>query len=117
MVLWLTLSLSACAVTSVDGDRMQPRSDVFSAYVEEVFRRQSEIATELTLALDTEAPDGDRYIALEDAELELLTACRGLNEMAQRRREGDDIRRMGALKRARQAPECERATRNAAALF
>jgi hypothetical protein len=96
---------------------MRPGSDAFSNYVEAVFRRQNEIATELTLALDDEDPKSDRYVLLEDAELELLTACQGLNQLATRRRNGEAVGGAGALKRARQAPECERATASAAALL
>jgi len=96
---------------------MRPSSDAFSAYVEDVFRRQNDIATGLLFALDTADPDSERFIELEDAELELSTACLGLNEMARRRRDGEPIRHLGALKRARQAPECERATEKAAALL
>jgi hypothetical protein len=50
---------------------------------------------------------------LEAAELELLLACRGLNELARAQRDGEAIGGFGGLKRARGAPDCERATRRA----
>jgi hypothetical protein len=106
--------VAGCAVTSVDGERLRPGSDAFSDYVESVFRRQNEIATELALALDDETIETERYEALEEAELELLRACRSLNELAEAQRDGESPRGIGALKRARQAPECERASDDAA---
>ena len=106
-----------CAVTSVDGERMRPGSDAFSSYVEAVFRRQNEVATALSFALDDEMPNTPRFEALEAAETELLTTCRGLNELARRRRDGASLNGMGALRRAREAPACERAAAAAAALL
>jgi len=96
---------------------MSPRSEAFGDYVEAVFRRQNSVATELTLALDEADPDSGRFGRLEDAELDLLQACRGLNQLAQSRRAGSAPRGPGALRRARQAPECERAAASAAALL
>ncbi|HUF72774.1 MAG TPA: hypothetical protein VMR74_07750 [Gammaproteobacteria bacterium] len=105
---------AGCAVTTVDGERLRVRSDAFPDYVESVFRRQNEIATALALAIDDETPGSGRYAALEAAELELLTACRGLNELAEASRDGEGPRGLAALQRARLAPDCERATNNAA---
>jgi hypothetical protein len=108
---------AGCAITSADGERMRPGSDAFSDYVESVFRRQNQVATDLALALEDEPDDTARYSALEDAELELLQACRTLNELAEASRGGDEPGGLGALKRARLAPDCERATEEAAALL
>jgi hypothetical protein len=102
--------LCGCAVTAVDGTRMGLRSDPFADYVESVFRRQNEVASELALALEREDPDSERYGELDAAELELLESCVGLNELAARQRDGDPLGGLKALKRARQAPDCERAT-------
>jgi hypothetical protein len=113
----LFCGLAACAVTSLEGQRMPVRSDTFAAYVEEVFRRQNEVVAELALALDRESPETERFVLLEEAELALLTECRGLNEMAREQRNGEQPGGLGALKRARQAPDCERATARAAALL
>jgi len=110
-------SLCGCAVTTADGTRLNPGSDGFADYVETVFRRQNAAATELTLALEDEDPASARYVALEAAELELLTACRGLNQLAATRRDGDDPRGLAALRRARQAPDCERALERVDALL
>lgn len=113
----LLLTLTGCAVTGAGGQRLRTGSDAFADYVETVFRRQNEIATALSDALDQADPDSARYAALEAAELDLLVACRGLNELAQRRRNGERVGGFGALKRARQAPDCERAADQAAALL
>jgi hypothetical protein len=104
------LGLAGCAVRSLDGDRLPVRSEAFADYVEAVFRRQNEVATELAFAFDNPDLDDAGYARLEAAETNLLEACRGLNQIAQRRRDGDPLGGLGALSRARQAPECERAT-------
>jgi hypothetical protein len=75
------------------------------------------VATELTLALDAADPESPDYALLEDAELQLLTRCRGLNQLANERRDGEPVGGLGALQRARQAPDCELATRDAVALL
>lgn len=119
-MLWLILvysGLTGCAVTSLEGQRMPARSDMFAAYVEDTFRRQNEVAAELALALEREPEDTEHFGLLEAAELALLTECRGLNEMARAQRAGERLGGLGALKRARQAPDCERATVRAAALL
>jgi len=106
----LILGLGGCAVTATDGTRMGLRSDEFADYVESVFRRQNEVASALALELDAEDPGSERYDELDAAELALLNACVGINELAARQRDGDPLGGLRALKRARQAPECERAT-------
>jgi hypothetical protein len=117
-VLGLSLALAACAVTSIDGRRMRVGSDDFRDYVESVFLRQNALAEDLGQALEAADPDSDRYQRLDDAELGLLRACGSLNELAQRARVGDSVGGLGALKRARRAPECERAVnRGLAALL
>jgi hypothetical protein len=116
-ILMLCLGLAGCAVTSADGERLRPGSDAFADYVEAVFRRQNQLQIELALALDDANPDSERYQALEVVELELLTICRPLNELAAQRGAGESTGGPGALKRARQAPACERAAEKAAALL
>lgn len=113
----ILLGLTGCAVTSVDGRRMPLRSDRFANYVEDVFRRQNEVAAELAFAIDESAEDDARFATLEDAELTLMSACRGLNQLARTQRAGESPGGLGALKRARGAPACEDATAQAAALL
>jgi hypothetical protein len=112
----LVLGLAGCAVTAVDGTRMSPKSDEFAAYVEAVFRRQNEVASALALELEGENPDSAHYDELDAVELDLLDACLGINELASRQRDGEPLRGFKALKRARQAPDCERAASAAANL-
>ena len=104
------LPLTGCAVASVDGERMKLRSAEFATYVEAVFRRQNAVAADIALTLDSEDTDDATLIALEEAELALLAACIGMNELARAQRDGATIGGLAGLKRARQAPECERAT-------
>ena len=113
----VVIGLSGCAVTSVDGVRMPLRSDGFSNYVEAVFRRQNDVATELAFAIDDESLGSERHAILEAAEFELLSACRGLNQIARAQRDGESVGGFGALNRSRAAPDCERATDKAAALL
>ena len=103
------LGLCGCAITRPDGTRLGPRSDAFADYVEMTFRRQNELASDLAFALDEAEPDSPRYRELEALEIELETACRSLNELARQRRAGEAVAGLGALRRARQAPDCERA--------
>lgn len=109
IALIFSMSLAGCAITSVDGRRMALRSDEFQAYVEAVFRRQNELSTALALVIDAEPSDSARLGRLEDVELDLLRSCSGLNEIARARRDDEDVGGLAALKRARQAPACERA--------
>jgi hypothetical protein len=111
------ISAAGCAVTGVQGQRMPLRSEAFGAYVEEVFRRQNDVAARLSLELERESPETGRYTLLEDAELALLTACGSLNEIARARRDGERIGGLGGLRRARRTPDCELATDRAAALL
>jgi hypothetical protein len=101
---------AGCAVTSVDGDRIRLSSDRFTDYVEATFRRQNEVSTDLAIEIDEAAAETARYSTLETAERRLLAACRGLNELARAHRDGEPAGGLGALKRARGAPDCERAT-------
>jgi hypothetical protein len=100
---------------SQDGQRMQLKSDAYAEYVERVFQFQSDVSTELAFVLADEDQDSLRFIQLEDAELDVLTACRGLNELASARRNGSHPGGFAALKQARQVPDCERAADAAAA--
>lgn len=113
----IAMFLSGCAVTNVGGLRMALGSDAFSAYVEDLFRRQNNVGTELAFAIEDEPVGGERHTMLEAAELELLTACRGLNQIARAERDGESVGGFSALKRAKSAPDCERATDTAAALL
>ena len=109
--------IHGCAVTSLDGRRMGVASEAFAEYVETVFRRQNEVATALATELDGAEPGSERYRVLEVAELNLLTACQGLNELASSIRSGGSGRASGSLRRARQAPDCEQAAAAAEALL
>lgn len=111
------LSLCACAaacatVTTADGRRLPVRSDAFRSYAETVFRQQNSTLDEVALRLDTgdDAP-------LESAELELLTQCEDLNELAQRRRDDLSVGLGLKLRAARTTPDCERALQAVQALL
>jgi hypothetical protein len=110
------LALTACAITTVDGERLRPGEPEFADYVESVFRLQNEAATELAFALESAEFESALYLRLESAEETLLAACDGLNELASRRQRGEEDRNLGALREARNAPDCERAALAAIAL-
>ncbi len=108
------VALHGCAaVSTVDGERLELASPEFRAYVERVFREQNRVADELAFALDGVPPRAD----LAAAEQTLIEACALVNELATARR---DQRRLGLRRSAvgaRSVPDCERATRSAAALL
>lgn len=110
LLLALLVVLGGCTtVTSLDGRSMRMRSDEFRTYVESVFRRQNEVATELAFALEATDFGSAQYVELESAESALLDACAWLNETAARRQSGQATQRLRAAREARNTPACERA--------
>ena len=110
--------LGGCAaVATVGGERLRVGSDAFADYVESVFRRQNALATELAFAMEREHFDSPHYVELESAELAMLEACAGLNEIAAGRQSRRETGRLRALRAARRAPDCERAALAAEALL
>src|SRR5690606_25165560 len=100
---------AACApVTTLEGERLGVRSEAFASYVENVFREQNRVATELAFALE-DTTDPDRVMSLETAEEVLLAACAELNALAAARRDGERMGAFRSLAAARRAPDCERA--------
>ena len=114
MVAGVVLASACVAVTTLDGERLRLGSPAFRAYVESVFREQNRVATELLFALEAVGPAVPDHARLEAAELELVRACRGLNEIAAERRAGRELGTLREAGAARQAPQCERAARAAA---
>lgn len=113
-MLIITGALGGCvSVTTLEGERIAMASDEFPAYVEEVFRRQNAVASNLAFAMELESQDSARYRALESAELDLLDACAGLNDLANERRNGGTPRGLSAARRVRGAADCERAAARA----
>jgi hypothetical protein len=111
----ITVFGTACvSVTTQDGDRLTAPSAEFRDYVEGVFREQNRVATDLAFALES-APDIAAQDEIDIAERELIAACVSLNEIATERRAGRELSRRRQIDAARSAPECEQATRAAAA--
>ncbi len=112
-----SLAVAGCAaITTASGERLRVASPDFRDYVEQVFRRQNRVATEVAFAIEEAEIRGfDPPEALLDAEEELLAACAGLNELAALRRDGRAIGARRGLAAARGAPRCEAATDRAAA--
>ena len=112
-VLAATLTLSGCAaVSTVDGQRLALTSPQFRAYVEQVFRQQNRLADELAFALEDVAAAHPELAAVEQ---DLLEACAGVNELATARRDEQHLGLGRSAAAARSVPECERASRHAAA--
>ena len=111
LVILAFIGLAGCAaVPTADGEKLRLGSPQFRDYVERVFREQNRVADDVAFAL--EAP-GSSSPELATAELQLLAACEGVNELATARR---DQRRLGmraSVRAARTVPDCERATRAA----
>jgi len=110
-------AVAGCAaVTTADGNRVAFGSDEFRAYVERVFRDQNKVASDLAFALeDSDAVNGAESSDLASAEDALLGACAGLNELATSRRDEQRLGLHRSAQAAREAPDCERATRAAQA--
>ena len=108
------LGAAGCAsVSTADGERLPLASGEFRAYVERVFREQNGVADELAFAL--EAPGAERA-ELQAAERDLLDACEGVNELATARRDQQRVGMRRGSRAARTVPQCEEATRAAAAV-
>jgi hypothetical protein len=104
--------LGACAVVTIDGQRLALTSAEFPAYVERVFREQNRLADQLVFALEDPANAAPE---LEAAEQALLTACADLNELATARRDERHLGVRRSASAARSVPACEAATRSGAA--
>jgi hypothetical protein len=112
VALWVATALGGCAaVVTADAERLQLASPDFRAYVERVFREQNRVADELAFASESRSPTQ----RLEGAEQALLAACAGINELATARRDSQRLGPRRSAELARGVPECERATRAAAA--
>lgn len=99
--------VAGCApVTTLEGERLRVRSDAFANYVEQVFREQNRVASELAFAIE-DAADTERVDVLEAAEEALLDACAELNQLAAARRDGERLGLFRSLGAARGAPDCE----------
>jgi hypothetical protein len=110
---WALLAILGCAaVPTADGERLRLTSDEFREYVERVFREQNRVADALAFAL--EAPGAERD-ALAAAEQRLLESCEGVNELATARRDEQRLGLRRSQSAARTVPQCEEATRAAAA--
>ena len=79
--------------------------------MEQVFREQNKVASDLGFALDdATAAGGSPPPELTAAEDALLKACAGVNELATSRRDQEDLGVRKSASAARSAPECEQAT-------
>lgn len=107
------LALAGCAgVMTADADRLRLTSPEFRAYVERVFREQNRVADALAFRLEEPQEPAETLVAAEQA---LLVACAGVNELATAQRDSRPLGLRYRLALARGVPDCERATRDAAA--
>jgi hypothetical protein len=112
----LVLGTGCVSVTTLEGERLTAPSAEFRAYVEAVFREQNRVATDLAFALES-VSDGAAQGEIDTAESELIAACSSLNEIATERRAGRELSRQRQIDAAESAPQCEQATRAAAAVL
>lgn len=101
----------------MEGERLGVRSDALRDYVEDVFRQQNRVSSEIAFALDDPDASAERLDALESADRGLLGACATLNEVAARRRDGRAAGWVRGSRAAHQAPDCERAVEHARAVL
>jgi len=115
IVLAAAAALGGCAgVVTQDGQRLALTSPDFRAYVERVFRRQNQVATEVELALEDAPAAASAPAGLAAADDRLLAACAGLNELATARRDGVKLGLRRQARAAKTVPQCERAAQAAA---
>lgn len=106
-----TLTVSACAVLTADGDRLSLTSPEFRSYVERVFREQNRVADQFAFALEDQRNAPPDVAAAEQA---LQDACAAVNELATARRDATPLSLRQRSAAARSAPQCERTTRASA---
>jgi hypothetical protein len=115
MILAAAAGLGGCAgVVTQDGQRLGLTSPDFRAYVERVFRRQNQVATDVELALEDVPAGGTEPAGLAAADERLQSACAGVNELATARRDGVKLGLRHQLRAAKTVPQCERAAETAA---
>jgi hypothetical protein len=113
-ILAAAVGLGGCAgVVTKDGQRLRLTSPDFRAYVERVFRRQNQVATDVELALE-DVPAAAAPAGLAAADDGLQSACAGVNELATARRDGVKLGLRRQLRAAKTVPQCERAAEAAA---
>ena len=114
----LALAVAACTgITTAGGQRMTLASEEFRGYMENVFREQNELLTEIAFVLAGDAGSEIDRGALEAAEESLLMACELLNDVAATRRDGGRPGWIRESRAARGAPSCERAAVEARAVL
>ena len=112
-LLFVITAAGCTGVTTARGQRLSITSEEFRTYAEAVFRDQNQAVTEIVFAMDGEDLSDEDLQALEGVEQSLLVECADLNEVAARRRDGQQAGWLRESKAARGAPLCERATLNA----
>lgn len=117
VLLVLLLSTGCSSVTTLDGERLALGSDALGDYVEDVFRRQNRVASDIAFALDDPEASPSRLEALDVADRGLLDACAPINEVAARRRDEVPVGWVKGSRAAHAAPDCERAVDRARAVL
>ena len=109
----LGLLVAGCAtIQTADGTRVALGSAEFKAYAEQVFRHHNRVLDRLMFALpELATTDASRYARAADAEIDMLAACRRLNEVASRTRDGRPPGWLRRIRAARSVVACDRATR------
>jgi hypothetical protein len=113
MLLIILFSTACRSVTTLDGERLGVRSEALRDYVEDVFRRQNRVSSQIAFALDDAQASPELLDELEAADRAILGACATLNEVAARRRDGRAAGWVRGSRAAHEAPDCERAVEHA----
>ena len=116
MLLSIMVTLSGCALPFFGGYGEQGMTrEEFTRYVEEVFRLQNSITSEVMILL--EGDDTKKYEALLQVEQHMQEACGPLNEYASRDIDGLSIGFFLRRRVEKSAIDCERAAQEVKSLL
>lgn len=116
-LVFMMMALMGCAVLFEKGygaNRL-PREE-FERYVEEVFRLQNNMTSEVMMLMESEG-NGQSYTALIRAEQHMHEICAPLNEYASRNSEGLNVGLLLSHAVEKSAVDCERAARQVESLL
>ena len=114
LLLHLLLMLTGCVISHPAQDGKNTLS--FSEYVEDVFRRQNNIVSEILIIIEDDADETD-HAELIRSEQNLQEACKLLNEYAVRERDELTMGLIFKRKVKNSVAGCEKAIENAESLL
>jgi hypothetical protein len=117
ILIFITMVLSGCATPFASGYGANRQSrEEFARYVEDVFRLQNSMTSEVMILTETEN-DPQNHVTLIRAEQHMHKICAPLNEYAVRNSEGLNIGLLLSHYVEKSAVDCEQAARQVESLL